>query len=147
MISLLRFIAIAVAAQFVVTAAFVSNGSHSPAYRSPSTTQTYMAGVAAPEKTEKKQAADESDTEDEAAKDRGWLVRLYNDPYNKREFVARCLMEVCGLDDGMAFNVMMKAHQIGIGVIGNYPQELAELYKGRLSGEGLLIDMVPADDE
>ena len=51
---------------------------------------------------------------------------------NKREFVARCLMEVCGLDDGMAFNVMMRAHQRGISVIGNYHRELAELYKVRL---------------
>jgi len=41
----------------------------------------------------------------------------------------------------------MKAHQVGIAVIGNYHQEMAELYKMRLSGEGLLIDMVPADDE
>lgn len=42
---------------------------------------------------------------------------------------------------------MMKAHQSGIGVIGNYHRELAEMYKGRLTEEGLLIDMVPADDE
>ena len=51
---------------------------------------------------------------------------------NKREFVARCLMEVCGLDDGMAFNVMMRAHQNGVSVIGNYHHEMAELYKVRL---------------
>ena len=53
-------------------------------------------------------------------------------PMNKREFVARCLMEVCGLDDGMAFSIMMKAHQFGISVIGNYHMEQAELYKVRL---------------
>ena len=51
---------------------------------------------------------------------------------NKREFVARCLMEVCGLDDGAAFNVMMRAHQNGVSVIGNYHHEMAELYKVRL---------------
>ena len=51
---------------------------------------------------------------------------------NKREFVARCLMEVCGLDDGAAFNVMMLAHQNGVSVIGNYHHEMAELYKVRL---------------
>lgn len=80
-------------------------------------------------------------------KDRGWLVRLYNDPMNKREFVARCLAEVCGIDDGASYMIMMKAHQTGIAVIGNYHRELAELYKSKLIGEGLLIDMVPADDE
>ena len=102
---------------------------------------------------------------------------------NKREFVARALMEVCGLDDGMAFSVMMKAHQLGISVIGNYHLEQAEMYKIRLLegmcvffckgglcvlnywlkwltycflcifpqtvvfAEGLLVDMIPADDE
>ena len=89
----------------------------------------------------------ESDEQSDMSKDRGWLVRLYNDPWNKREFVARCLMEVCGHDDGSAFTVMMQAHQDGIGVVGNYHRELAEMYKMRLSEEGLLIDMVPADDD
>ena len=56
-------------------------------------------------------------------------------------------MEICGLDDGAAYNVMMKAHQQGIAVVGNYHFELAELYKTRLSNEGLFIDMIPADDE
>ena len=74
-------------------------------------------------------------------------MRLYNDPMNKREFVAKCLMEICGLDDGMSFTIMMKAHQAGIAVIGNYPREQAEMYKVGLSGEGLMIDMVPADDD
>ena len=63
------------------------------------------------------------------------------------EFVAKCLMEICGLDDGASFAVMMKAHQTGIAVIGNYPQEQAEMYRGRLTEEGLFVDMVPADDD
>jgi len=74
-------------------------------------------------------------------------VRLYNDPMNKREFVAKVLMEICGLDDGASFTIMMKAHQSGIAVVGNYHQELAEMYRGRLTEEGLLVDMVPADDD
>lgn len=157
MMSFLKFILVAIVAQFVSAAAFVSNGSHSTAYRSvqqglsptlSTTTQLKMAVAApAPAKKKEKKVVDESDNQSEQEKDRGWLVRLYNDPMNKREFVARCLMEICGLDDGMAYNVMMKAHQTGISVIGNYHRELAELYKARLLGEGLLIDMVPADDE
>jgi len=47
-------------------------------------------------------------------------------------------MEVCGLDDGMAFSVMMKAHQLGISVIGNYHLEQAEMYKIRLL-EGMFL--------
>ena len=113
-----------------------------------STSSLQMAVAApAPVKKEQKKAIDENDTDEQDDKDRGWLVRLYNDPMNKREFVARALTEICSLDDGAAYNVMMKAHQIGIAVIGNYHREMAELYKMRLTGEGLLIDMVPADDE
>ena len=130
--------------------AFVSQGAR-PAWRSvvgvqKQNTSLQMA-VAAPVKKEQKQVVDENDTEEQDAKDRGWLVRLYNDPMNKREFVARCLIEICSLDDGEAYNVMMKAHQLGISVIGNYHREMAEMYKMRLSNEGLFIDMVPADDE
>ena len=116
----------------------------------------------------------------DAANNNAYIIQ----PMNKREFVARCLMEVCGLDDGMAFSIMMKAHQFGISVIGNYHMEQAELYKVRLLEgksvykrrrtarereedfslqenltlllfasfsllciEGLLVDMIPADDE
>ena len=147
---------IIVAAMALSASAFVSQGAR-PAWRSipmhhvevhTTTTSLHMAVAApAPVKKEQKQVVDENDTEEQDAKDRGWLVRLYNDPMNKREFVARCLMEICSLDDGEAYNVMMKAHQLGIAVIGNYHREMAELYKMRLSEEGLFIDMIPADDE
>lgn len=160
MFSSFKFIAaIALACQLTLSSAFVSQGSR-PALRSismqhvevletPSAITSLHMGVAAPApvKKEQRQVVDESEIKEEGAKDRGWLVRLYNDPMNKREFVARCLMEICGLDDGAAYNVMMKAHQQGIAVVGNYHFELAELYKTRLSNEGLFIDMIPADDE
>ena len=111
-----------------------------------STTATPTAPTITRPKIEKLSDVDVHD-DDADEKDRGWLVRLYNDPMNKREFVARCLAEVCGIDDGASYMIMMKAHQTGIAVIGNYHRELAELYKSKLIGEGLLIDMVPADDE
>eukprot|EP00594_Rhizosolenia_setigera_P012731 CAMPEP_0178972530 /NCGR_PEP_ID=MMETSP0789-20121207/21078_1 /TAXON_ID=3005 /ORGANISM="Rhizosolenia setigera, Strain CCMP 1694" /LENGTH=67 /DNA_ID=CAMNT_0020660015 /DNA_START=365 /DNA_END=568 /DNA_ORIENTATION=- len=65
---------------------------------------------------------------------------------NKREFVARCLTEVCNLSDGKAYQVMMQAHQNGIAVIGLYHLEMAELYKDQLRERGLAIDMIPVDD-
>ncbi|KAL7494397.1 hypothetical protein ACHAWT_003115 [Skeletonema menzelii] len=142
---------IIIAAMSLSASAFVSQGAR-PAWRSivevqTPTTSLHAVAAPAPVKKEQKQVIDENDTEEQDAKDRGWLVRLYNDPMNKREFVARCLMEICSLDDGEAYNVMMKAHQLGIAVIGNYHREMAEMYKMRLSSEGLFIDMVPADDE
>lgn len=149
MFSVIKFIIIA--AMSLSASAFVSQGAR-PAWRSvvevqKQNTLSLQMAVAAPVKKEQKQVVDENDTEEQDAKDRGWLVRLYNDPMNKREFVARCLTEICSLDDGEAYNVMMKAHQLGISVIGNYHREMAEMYKMRLSNEGLFIDMVPADDE
>ena len=66
---------------------------------------------------------------------------------NKREYVAKCLMEIVGLSEGSSYQVMMQAHQIGIAVIGRYHQERAELYKNSLSEHGLVCDMVPCDDE
>ena len=78
---------------------------------------------------------------------KGWAVRLYNDPMNKREFVARCLTEVCALTDGAAYQCMMKAHQFGLAVIGEYHLEMAELYKASLTEHGLMVDMVPVDDD
>ena len=173
MVSILKLVLLTAAARLAMAAAFVSSGSHSTAYRSTaaaaaaaappavppprspflssSTTTTRLdmstAAPAAPaKKRERKEDAD-VDTRDESDKDRGWLVRLYNDPMNKREFVARCLTEICGLGGGAAYGVMMRAHQNGIAVIGNYHRELAELHKARLSGEGLFVDMVPADDD
>lgn len=147
----------------MVASAFISNGGHSLTHPSVqvqlpktsffassphSASRLNMAAAApAPAKKKEKEVIKENDSESEQEKDRGWLVRLYNDPMNKREFVAMCLMEVCGLDDGASYTIMMKAHQTGIAVIGNYHREMAEMYKERLLGEGLLIDMVPADDE
>jgi ATP-dependent Clp protease adapter protein ClpS len=71
---------------------------------------------------------------------------LYNDPMNKREFVARCLVEICSLGDGEAFTVMMNAHRNGLSVVGIWQRELAEMYKQRLEENGLFVDMVPHDD-
>lgn len=162
MISFQKVLAVLIAAQFAVVGAFVSHGSHrsvvvpqgvrhasiSTASPPPSGTRCYMAtATPAPVKKKEKKVTNENEDQGEQQKDRGWLVRLYNDPMNKREFVAKCLMEVCGLDDGASFVIMMKAHQTGIAVIGNYHRELAEMYRGRLLGEGLSVDMVPADDE
>jgi len=73
-------------------------------------------------------------------------VRLYNDPFNKREFVARCLVEICGKNDGEAFAVMMEAHNNGKGVIGRYMFEQAETYLTSLKEQGLMVDMVPVED-
>jgi ATP-dependent Clp protease adapter protein ClpS len=76
-----------------------------------------------------------------------WEVRLFNDPFNKREFVARCLSEVCGKSDTESFQIMMAAHKNGMGLIGVYDFEIAELYYSSLNEMGLQVDMVKVEDE
>jgi ATP-dependent Clp protease adapter protein ClpS len=84
---------------------------------------------------------------DEKLGSEGWMVRLYNDPMNKREFVARCLTEICGLSDGTAYDTMMQAHLNGLAVIGRYMYERAEMYYTSLQEHGLLVDMIPIEDD
>ena len=62
------------------------------------------------------------------------------------QFVARCLMEVCSVNDGAAFQIMMNAHQNGAAVIGRYDFERAELYYTSLRDNGLTVDMVKVSD-
>jgi ATP-dependent Clp protease adaptor protein ClpS len=76
-----------------------------------------------------------------------WEIRLFNDPFNKREFVARCLAEVCGKSDTESFQIMMQAHKTGVGLVGRYMFEMAELYFASLQEQGLMVDMVQVDDE
>ena len=40
-------------------------------------------------------------------------IRLWNDPFNKREFVARCLTTICGKSDTESYQIMMEAHNNG----------------------------------
>ena len=110
----------------------------------------FMAGPAVldkPETVKEKKVTKDSEKESNSSKSKGWAVRLYNDPMNKREFVARCLTEICSLSDGTAYQCMMQAHQFGIAVVGTYHLEMAEMYRDQLSEQGLLIDMVEVEDE
>eukprot|EP00532_Pseudo-nitzschia_australis_P002017 CAMPEP_0168181338 /NCGR_PEP_ID=MMETSP0139_2-20121125/11154_1 /TAXON_ID=44445 /ORGANISM="Pseudo-nitzschia australis, Strain 10249 10 AB" /LENGTH=109 /DNA_ID=CAMNT_0008101889 /DNA_START=415 /DNA_END=744 /DNA_ORIENTATION=+ len=77
----------------------------------------------------------------------GWEIQLFNDPFNQRTFVAKCLCTICGKSDGESYQIMMQAHKNGMGVVGRYHYEIAELYYGSLKGEGLTVQMVEVDDE
>jgi ATP-dependent Clp protease adapter protein ClpS len=108
-----------------------------PAVAEPETIEKEDIGTVEDQKTEKQ----------EKVGGEAWEVRLWNDPFNKREFVARCLTTICGKSDGESFQIMMAAHKNGLGVIGRYAMEIAELYTASLKGEGLMVDMVQVDDE
>lgn len=113
------------------------------------TTRLYSTVVDKPATVKEKKIVTTPDqTEKEAGtKLPAFLLRLWNDPYNKREFVARCLAEVCGKSDTESFQIMMHAHQQGMGVVGQYDFEIAELYLESLKERGLMVDMIPVEDE
>ena len=98
-------------------------------------------------KTLEKVDQDEATEKDSRFDAGGWEIRLYNDPFNKREFVARCLATICGKSDSESYQIMMQAHNNGMGVVGRYMFEVAELYYGSLQENGLLVDMVPVEEE
>lgn len=87
-----------------------------------------------------------SDQEEKKGGD-GWEIQLFNDPFNHRTFVAKCLSEICGKSDPESYQIMMQAHKNGMGVIGRYHLEIAELYFNSLKAEGLTVQLVEVDDE
>uniref|UniRef100_A0A7S1BGE2 Adaptor protein ClpS core domain-containing protein n=1 Tax=Corethron hystrix TaxID=216773 RepID=A0A7S1BGE2_9STRA len=89
----------------------------------------------------------EKSGQDEMANSKGWELRIYNDHMNTREHVARCLVQVTGLNEGAAYQVMMQAHKFGVGAVGVFPYEKAETYYEQLVSNGIMSDMVPLDDD
>ncbi|CAE7239172.1 clpS [Symbiodinium microadriaticum] len=86
---------------------------------------------------------------------RGWfrpsedvprIVRKRDLMFLERDFLARCLMIVCGLTESSAYQVMMTAHTEGMAVVGTYAFETAELYCAGLKAKGLSADIVPVED-
>ena len=100
-----------------------------------------------PATLEKPKVVEDKKQQSAGTKMPAWEIRLWTDPYNKREFVARCLAEVCGKSDTESYQIMMQAHKNGMGVVGRYDFEIAELYNKSLKDNGLLVDMIPVDDE
>eukprot|EP00425_Heterocapsa_triquetra_P039295 CAMPEP_0195084442 /NCGR_PEP_ID=MMETSP0448-20130528/25124_1 /TAXON_ID=66468 /ORGANISM="Heterocapsa triquestra, Strain CCMP 448" /LENGTH=173 /DNA_ID=CAMNT_0040117753 /DNA_START=1 /DNA_END=522 /DNA_ORIENTATION=+ len=90
-------------------------------------------------------AAVEEETRQKRADE--YRLLLFNDPLNKREFVARCLMTICLLKEGDAYQVMMKAHKEGVAVVGTYKFETAEAYCEGCKAQGLSVDIIPVDGD
>ena len=141
----------AVQAPEASTAAVTSSSFAATTTRSSASTTSLQISVATPtkpdaKKKQKREIGKGNNTDKDRAKEKQWLVRLYNGPMNKHEFVVRCLMEICGLDDTIAYDCMMQAHLNGRSAIGKYGKEVAELYKVTLTDEGLTTDMVECKD-
>lgn len=74
-----------------------------------------------------------------------YQVLLFNDPVNTKEFVSRALMTLAGLDEGEAYECMMQAHKNGMGLVGIWAQEEAEIITKQLESAGLMVTMSPQE--
>ena len=70
--------------------------------------------VDSPTETKKVEVIKENVVEDEKKSGKnGWEIQLYNDPFNHRTFVAKCLCTICGKTDTESYQIMMQAHKNG----------------------------------
>mmetsp|Transcript_25888 Transcript_25888/g.42733 ORF Transcript_25888/g.42733 Transcript_25888/m.42733 type:complete len:166 (+) Transcript_25888:215-712(+) len=74
-----------------------------------------------------------------------WILRIYNDNINTREYVAVCLVQVVGLCESRAYFTMQDAHDNGIAKVGEYNQEVAECYEEQLVERGIMCDVVASE--
>lgn len=74
-----------------------------------------------------------------------FYVVLFDDPVNKRAYVAQCLMEVFGWDLAKAESIMLLAHNFGYAVTGEWPKDVAESYCTALLDKGLHAEVHPVE--
>ena len=96
---------------------------------------------------EKRERDHHRDTHRDRSPDGDYILRIYNDNVNTREYVAVCLVQVVGLCESRAFYTMQQAHQNGIAKVGEYNQEVAECYEEQLNEKGIVCDVVSAGGE
>lgn len=98
--------------------------------------------------TVERQSQDRSRSTDRDMHPNGdWILRIYNDNINTREYVAVCLVQVVGLCESRAYFTMQDAHHNGIAKVGEYNQEVAECYEEQLIEKGVMCDVVSANGE
>ena len=71
-----------------------------------------------------------------------WAVVLYNDPFNKRQYVAEVLMSTFSWTPERATEVMMTAHLSGAAVAVEVAKAAAFEYVEKLRVKGLLADAI-----
>eukprot|EP01038_Epipyxis_sp_PR26KG_P006700 gene6700-9191_t len=75
-----------------------------------------------------------------------YVVILYDDPFNKRVYVAICLLEVFPWTEDMATAVMLQAHNFGFAILGEWTKEQAESYCDKLTKKGLIVEVKASKD-
>ena len=73
-----------------------------------------------------------------------YRVLLHNDDYNTMEYVVECLVKtVPGLSIPQAVDIMMQAHNAGVGLVIVCELEHAEFYSEMLRSKGLTSTIEP----
>jgi ATP-dependent Clp protease adaptor protein ClpS len=60
-------------------------------------------------------------------------VLIHNDDFTSMEFVVFILLTVFGRSEGEAIELMLKVHQEGVGIVGLYTYEIAEMKVGKVT--------------
>ena len=80
-------------------------------------------------------------------KGKKYKLLLFNDNVNRREYVARVLVQnIPDLTQADAYVVMQKAHKSGMAVVGVWVFEMAEAYCEGLKTGGLIASITEEDD-
>ena len=75
-------------------------------------------------------------------KGKKYKLLLFNDNVNRREFVARVLVQtIPEMTQADAYVVMQKAHKSGMAVVGVWVFEMAEAYCAGLKSGGLIASI------
>ena len=105
--------------------------------------------IDAPVKIPDKVPAFLSSTPDQQKKNdkaKKYKLLLFNDNVNRREYVARVLVQnIPEMKQADAYLVMQKAHKSGMAVVGIWVFEMAEAYCAGLKSGGLIASITEED--
>jgi len=73
----------------------------------------------------------------------GWELRILDDDFNTRDFIAASLVRVTGLDERSAYSTMMAAHKNGSAPVGVWPRERVEAFADQFTVKGIGIILQP----
>uniref|UniRef100_A0A7S0FZU9 Adaptor protein ClpS core domain-containing protein n=1 Tax=Rhodosorus marinus TaxID=101924 RepID=A0A7S0FZU9_9RHOD len=82
----------------------------------------------------------------EPVKPKDYNVFIINDPFNKREYVVKILLQtIPNMSFSRAYAVMDMAHNTGKGLVITTNMEMAEAYCEAITKAGILSTVEPAD--
>lgn len=82
-----------------------------------------------------------TNTSEDLATDKPWLVIVWNDPINLMSYVTFVLQKLFGYSKEKATKLMLEVHNRGRAVVANGSMESAEHDVARLHSHGLLATM------